>query len=104
MSIRKQFLKSKPVCRVTFKIPKEVSADYDDAHIVGDFNNWSTSATAMKKLKTGMFSATVDFETNRSHEFRYLLGDADWFNDPEADGQVPTPYEDSSNSVIHLYG
>jgi 1,4-alpha-glucan branching enzyme len=102
MSIRKQFLKSKPVCKVTFKVPNDVGNDYDDAHIVGDFNDWSTSATSMKKLKTGMFSATVDLETNRSYEFRYLLGGADWVNDPEADSEVSTPYEDSTNSVIHL--
>jgi hypothetical protein len=56
----------------------------------------------MKKLKTGNFSATVDLETHRSYEFRYLLGNADWSNDPEADDQVPTPYRDSTNSVIHL--
>jgi 1,4-alpha-glucan branching enzyme len=102
MSIRKQYLKSKPVCKVTFKVPKEVGIEYDDAHIVGDFNDWSTSATSMKKLKTGMFSTTVDLETNRSYEFRYLLGNGDWSNDPEADSEVPTPYGDSTNSVIHL--
>ena len=102
MSIRKQFLKSKPVCKVTFKVPKDLGDGHDHAHVVGDFNNWSTSATSMKKLKTGMFSATLELEANRSYEFRYLLGDAEWQNDPEADGQAPTPYEDSTNSVLHL--
>jgi 1,4-alpha-glucan branching enzyme len=102
MSIRKQFLKSRPVCKVTFKVPKDVGVEYDCAHIVGDFNNWSTSATSMKKLKTGMFSVTLDLETKKSYQFRYLLGDTHWSNDPEADGFAPTPFGDSDNSVIHL--
>jgi len=102
MSIRKRFLKSKPVCKVTFKVPKIDGGTAESAHVVGDFNTWSTSATPMRKLKSGGFSATVDLETDRSYEFRYLLGDAHWTNDPEADGQAPTPYGDSANSVIHL--
>ncbi|WP_319524505.1 isoamylase early set domain-containing protein [uncultured Desulfosarcina sp.] len=102
MSIRKQFLKTKPVCKVTFTVPESLGEKSEFAHVVGDFNGWSTSATPMKKLKTGGFSATVELETNQSYQFRYLLGDAEWGNDPDADGQTPTPYGDSYNSVIHL--
>ena len=102
MSIRKQFLKSKPVCKVTFKIPDIVSNDAENAHVVGEFNDWSTSATPMKRLKNGAFTATVDLAPNRSYQFRYLLGQSRWENDPEADGYLPTPYGDSQNSVISL--
>ena len=70
--------------------------------MVGDFNSWSTSAMPMKKLKTGIFSATVDLESNHSYQFRYLLGHADWENDPDADGQALNPFGDSYNSVINV--
>lgn len=102
MGIRKQFLKSKPVCKVTFKIPETQSNVVKKAHVVGDFNNWSTSATPMKRLKTGAFSTTIDLETGRSYQFRYLLGQSHWENDPDADGSLPTPFGDSQNSVIRL--
>jgi 1,4-alpha-glucan branching enzyme len=102
MSIQKKFLKSKPVCKVTFKISEKVSDGAENAYVVGEFNDWSTSATPMKRLKNGSFSATVDLAKNRSYQFRYLLGQSKWENDPEADGYLPTPYGDSQNSVISL--
>lgn len=102
MSIRKQYLKSKPVCKVTFKIPETVGNGAENAHVVGEFNDWSISATPMKRLKTGAFSATVNLEKARSYQFRYLLGHEQWENDPDADDYLPTPFGDSHNSVISL--
>jgi 1,4-alpha-glucan branching enzyme len=102
MGIRKQFLKSKPVCKVTFKIPEEIGNAAKSAYVVGEFNGWSTSATPMKRLKNGAFSATVDLERGRSYQFRYLLGQSCWENDPDADDSLPTPFGDSRNSVIRL--
>ncbi len=102
MAIRKQFLKSRPVCKVTFKIPGDVDHSAKHASVVGEFNDWSTSATPMKRLKNGTFSVTMDLETGRSYQFRYLLGQAHWENDPDADDEMPTPFGDSRNSVIHL--
>jgi 1,4-alpha-glucan branching enzyme len=102
MSIHTRYLKTKPVCKVTFKIPDTVGNGVAKAHLVGEFNQWSTAATPMKRLKNGAFTATVDLVTNRSYQFRYLLGHSRWENDPEADGHVPTPYGDSHNSVIDL--
>jgi hypothetical protein len=51
MAIRKQVLKSKPVCKVTFKIPEKVGNAATQAHVVGEFNGWSTSATPMQRSK-----------------------------------------------------
>jgi 1,4-alpha-glucan branching enzyme len=102
MAIRKQSLKSKPVCKVTFKIPEEMAHAATQANVVGEFNNWSTSATPMKKLKNGDFSTTVDLEKGRSYQFRYLLEQSYWENDPDADGYLPTPFGNSYNSVINL--
>jgi 1,4-alpha-glucan branching enzyme len=102
MSIRKQFLKTKSVCKVTFCIPQAVGNAVDQAHVVGDFNNWSITATPMKRLKTGAFSTTVELKKGCSYQFRYLLGQSQWENDPDADGYLPTPFEDSHNSVVSL--
>ena len=104
MSIQKKYLKSRPVCKVTFSLPKTMGETTNKAFVVGEFNDWSTSATPMKKRKNGRFSTTVDLETGCAYQFRYLLGETRWENDPEADGDTPTPFGDSRNSVIHLSG
>ena len=41
MSIRKQYLKSKPVCKATFRIPEEMGNSAKTAPIAGEFNNWT---------------------------------------------------------------
>ncbi len=100
MALTKRFLKSKPVCKVTFKIPAEMASDAKTANIVGEFNDWSLSAHPMKRLKNGTFTATVDLEKGRSYQFRYFLDEGRWENEAEADTFVPSPYGDSENSVI----
>jgi len=102
MSIRKQFLKRKPVCKVTFRIPEEIGNSAQSAYVVGEFNNWSSRATPMKKLKNGAFTATIDLDKGREYQFRYLLDKKIWNNDREADRFVPTPFGDSENCVIVL--
>ena len=102
MGIKKQFLKSKPVCKVTFRVPEEIGNSAQTAHVVGEFNGWEFSATPMKRLKSGAFTTTLDLEQGREYQFRYLLDEKQWENDAEADKFVPTPYEDSQNSVIVL--
>ena len=102
MGIRKQFLRGKPVCKVTFKIPEKEGNETTMAHVVGEFNDWSTTATPMKRLKNGAFSATVELEKGRSYQFRYLFGQTHWENDPDADDYLPSPFGDSHNSVISL--
>lgn len=102
MSIRKQFLKSKPMCKVTFRIPKEIGNSARTAHVVGEFNSWSFSATPMKKLKNGAFTTTIDLDKGEEYQFRYLLDEKIWENDIEADRFVPTPFGDSENCVIVL--
>ena len=102
MSIKKQYLKRKPVCKVTFRIPETVGKSAGSAHVVGEFNNWEVSSTPMKKLKKGAFTATLSLEKGRQYQFRYLLDNRTWQNDEDADKLVPTPFGDSENSVIAL--
>ena len=87
MSIRKQYLKSKPVCKATFRISEEMQFS-NTAHIVGEFNNWALFSTPMKKLKSGAFTTTLDLEPGREYQFRYLLDEKIWENDRDADKSV----------------
>ena len=100
MSIRKQYLKSRPVCKATFRIPEEMGTPAKTAHLVGEFNNWTFFSTPMKKLKSGAFAITLELEPGREYQFRYLLDKKIWQNESDADKSVPSPYGDSKNSVI----
>ena len=39
ISIQKRYLKSKPVCKVTFSLPREAVKSVKSVSIVGEFNN-----------------------------------------------------------------
>lgn len=95
--LKKQFLKSKPVCKVTFYTPAEIDAE--SVYLVGDFNGWDEDATPMEPLKDGRFKVTVNLDKDREYQFRYLINRAEWHNDWEADNYVPNPFS-GDNSVI----
>ncbi|MCW8850967.1 MAG: isoamylase early set domain-containing protein [Melioribacteraceae bacterium] len=103
MSISKKYLKSKPVCKVTFRIPAEIGINHKTAFILGSFNDWDKTANRMKKLvKDGSFSIIIDLEVGKEYEFKYLLDESVWLNDEAADKQITTHFGDSSNSVIKV--
>ncbi|HNW72030.1 MAG: isoamylase early set domain-containing protein [Bacteroidales bacterium] len=101
MSIEKKFLKSKPVCKVKFTLSGEPYNSASSVILVGDFNNWQIGETPLKKSKSGVWSATLDLETSKKHQFRYLIDGTKWENDPEADQFIPSGLG-SENSVIEL--
>jgi len=100
MSLTKQYLKSKPVCKVTFRVPAEAARDANSVHIVGDFNSWDIYAIPLQKLRDGTFKVTLELEPNREYQFRYLINEENWENDWEADKYVPTPFGNAENSVV----
>ncbi|MGD8367058.1 MAG: isoamylase early set domain-containing protein [Desulfobacterales bacterium] len=102
MSIQKQYLKSRPVCKVTFRIAEETGHSSRTAHLVGEFNDWSVSALPMRRLKSGAFTVTVDLKRGEEYQFRYLLDHHRWENEPEADRFAPSPFSDARNSVVCL--
>lgn len=95
--LTKQFLKSKPECKVTFKVPDYIQAE--TVHLVGDFNNWNETSHPMKKAKDGSFSLVVNLPVGNRYQFRYLVNAHEWHNDPEPDARVPNPHG-SDNSVV----
>jgi hypothetical protein len=100
IGIKKEFLKTKNVCRVTFRLPKAAAPDAKSVYIVGDFNNWDIHANPMKKRKNEYYTISFDLESGREYQFRYLIDESKWENDWKADKYVKSPYGDSDNSVV----
>lgn len=101
MSIKKQYLKSRPECKVTFKLGKIENAE--SVSIVGDFNKWDPKSTTMDKLKNGSFTATCYLETGKSVQFRYLINNTLWMTEEEADDFADTGMGDTQkNAVLQL--
>ena len=100
MALKKQYLKSRPVCKVTFRLPKNAAESAKNVHIVGEFNDWNIYATPMKRLKSGDFTTTMDLNINKEYQYRYLIDEMIWENDWQADKYTPSPYGDCENSVV----
>ena len=98
MAIKKQYLKSKPVCKVTFSVPAK---EAQNVAVVGSFNEWNTEATELKKLKNGTFKGTLDLPAETSHEFRYVV-DGNYINDDQADGYAWNDFAAAENGVLNL--
>ena len=64
--MKKRFLKTKPVCKVTFELPPEAANGASKVALAGDFNDWDTKATLMKRRKDGYFSITLDLPAKPS--------------------------------------
>ena len=99
MSIKKQFLKSKPVCKVSFKVSAKEANGAKKVQILGDFNNWNEKAAKMKSLKSGDFTQTIDLESGKEYQFRYLMDGKVWSNDVAADSKVDNTFNEH-NDVI----
>jgi 1,4-alpha-glucan branching enzyme len=95
--LKKEYLKSKPICKVTFTLPEAIKAE--SACLVGDFNDWNETNTPMKQLKSGRFTVTLELEKGHEYQFRYLVNGGDWHNDWAADKYVPSPFS-GDNSVV----
>ncbi|MEW5734733.1 MAG: isoamylase early set domain-containing protein [Thermodesulfobacteriota bacterium] len=100
MALKKEYLKAKPACRVTFTLPAERTNGASSVCVVGDWNDWDLSANPMKKNRDGSFSARVTLPTGNEFQFRYVLDGQSWVNDWEADRYVPTPFGDCENCVV----
>lgn len=103
MSFKKQYLKSKPVCKVTFTMDKEAVQGAGKVDLLGEFNNWNTAEpVVMKKLKNGNFKVTIDLPSESEFQFKYLLDGEIWVNDLEADKYVNSGLGSEENSVVVL--
>lgn len=100
MSLKKKNLKSRPITKVTFRLPAEAAPEAETVHLVGEFNGWNPRATPMNRLRNGEFKVTLDLEAGRDYCFRYLIEGREWENDWAADAYVPSGIAGEENSVV----
>ncbi|MGO4817858.1 isoamylase early set domain-containing protein [Flavobacterium sp. W22_SRS_FP1] len=96
MSIKKQFIKTKPVCKVTFSVEAK---EANEASVIGDFNNWNQEDGALSKLKNGTFKGVFNIEKDASYEFKYVI-DGAFVNDAQADSFLWNEYAGNENGVL----
>jgi len=85
MSLKKQFLKTKDICKVTFALSAEEVKNAKSVNIVGEFNNWNEKSSPLKKFKNGNFKIVLDLEKGKQYQFKYIINGTEWQNDTNAD-------------------
>jgi len=93
--IQKTYSKTKNVCKVTFTFKPEHA---ETVEILGLNSDWKNSIV-MSKKKDGTFSCNVDLQKNTEHQFKYLVDETEWINEPTADSEIPDQFG-GKNSVI----
>lgn len=95
--IQKTYFKTKDYCKVKFSTSIE---NAESVAILGLNSDWE-NALVMKKKKDGSFSCEISLPKNSQHEFKYLVNETEWINDPAADSEAPNIYG-GKNSVLSL--
>ena len=98
MSVKKQFVKTKPVCKVTFSVEAKEAVT---ASVVGDFNNWNQKEGELSKLKNGNFKGAFDIPKDASYEFKYVI-DGAYVNESEADSFKWNEFAGAENGVLDV--
>lgn len=98
MAIKKQFVKTKPVCKVTFSVDAK---EAKSASVVGDFNSWNPEEGILNKLKNGTFKGVFDLDKDASYEFKYVI-DGAYINEAEADAYRYNAFAGADNSVVEV--
>ena len=103
MAINKEYSEDRKICKVTFTLPDYFEESFEQASVVGEFNNWDADVNKLgKNKKNGLYSAVIELEGNKEYRFRYIVDGKTWLNDSEADRFEPTPFGDSDNCIIIL--
>ena len=97
MALTKKYLKTKPVCKVTFELE---NLEANQVFVAGDFNNWKENDLALKKLKNGSFKGGINLPKGNKYEFRYII-DGSWANEKDADAHTQNEFG-SENSVLEV--
>lgn len=98
--VKKQYLKTSPKCKVTFRLPKNAAPEAQKITIVGDFNNWNKEDILMTRFNTGDFAVILELETGKEYRYRYLIDGSHWENDWCADKYIPNPYGCDDSVVV----
>ncbi|MGL1889299.1 MAG: isoamylase early set domain-containing protein [Reichenbachiella sp.] len=102
MSIKKQFLKTKDLYKVTWTMDKKTANGAGSVFLSGNFNEWSLEANPMEKLKNGSFKLIMELPKGQEYQFRYLLDNKNWLNEEKADGFTDNQLSNEPNSILSL--
>jgi len=95
--ILKTYYKTKDYCKVKFSFKPD---NAETVQILGLNSDWQNSVI-MSRKKDGSFGADVTLPKDSKHQFKYLVNETEWLNEPEADSQEPNEFG-GSNSVLVL--
>jgi 1,4-alpha-glucan branching enzyme len=74
----------------------------DRIGVVGEFNDWDTTATPMiHRRPDAEWTAAIELEAGRRYRFRYLVDGKQWLNDWYADDYEDNAYG-TCDSVVDL--
>ena len=90
---------AKDKVRVTFAMP--ALEGVGQLYLVGEFNEWSQTATPMTLAKDGSWSVALTLEGNREYHYRYVDDKNVWHNDWAADSYARNMHG-TDNSVVSL--
>lgn len=95
--VQKTYFKTKDYCKVKFVVNFD---NAETAEVLGLNNDWNKAVT-MSKKKDGSFICEVQLPKNTEHQFKYLVNENIWLDEPEADRHYQNMFG-GSNSVIVL--
>ena len=102
--IKKKYVKSRQVVKVTFELQASElpeTIDVEAVHLVGDFNEWDVKATPMGySAKKKANSVTLEQLPEQEYAFRYLVNGLIWCNDWDADAYVASGFGEDNCLVV----
>ncbi len=98
--IRKRGKRNSDEVRVTFALPED-HPHADHAYVVGDFNDWDSTANPLVRRSNNTYSAVLTLEKGNRYAFRYRTEEGEWFNEKDADAYEHNEYGEE-NSVLEL--
>jgi len=96
--MKKTFSKTKPECKVTFKVPAEILGGSKKASVVGEFNDWSIEANPVRVVK-GEGTANIILEPGKTYQYKFVIDGERWENDPDADSYISNEFGEA-NSIV----
>jgi 1,4-alpha-glucan branching enzyme len=100
MTVKKQYYKTKPYCKVTFHLSKKIVGKANKVAIAGDFNEWQVDCNLMKAQKNGDFSASVLLPKGHEYQYRFVLDGQKWVTDQTADKKIFCQFANACNAVV----
>ena len=95
---KKSYTKTGRTCRVTFTLPKDITAE--KVALCGDFNEWNPAEHLLKKRKSGIFSLTLSLAAKKEYRYRFLIDGEKWENDWDADRYAANEFGTEDSVIV----